>query len=347
MKLRHNKNKRVFMTKKVTIGSYIKFSDSCKRDGLANYSEQGRFWDVHRSQADDVQKIYNQELEFQRLAQRIGNCSGILRFSQIDDDETGKKKLKLRLQEAHFCRVRHCPVCQWRRSLMWQARFYSALPAIIKEYPKARFLFLTLTVKNCHIEDLSDTLRIMNSGWQRLKDRKEFKSVLGWIRSTEVTKGKDGSAHPHFHILLMVPPSWFTHSYVKKSRWAELWAYCARLDYSPVVDIRTVKNCVPEASSGLTEGLKAAVAETLKYSVKPSDMIEDNNWFLQMTKQVHRKRFIASGGVLKNILRESQETNEDLIFADNLNEISDRSRIAFNWRQSEKCYRRFEQGDII
>nr|CAN86933.1 replicase-like protein [Escherichia sp. Sflu5] len=145
----------------------------------------------------------------------------------------------------------------------------------------------------------------------------------------------------------MVPPSWFTHSYVKKSRWAELWAYCARLDYSPVVDIRTVKNCVPEASSGLTEGLKAAVAETLKYSVKPSDMIEGNNWFLQMTKQVHRKRFIASGGVLKNILRESQETNEDLIFADNLNEISDRSRIAFNWRQSEKCYRRFEQGDII
>nr|WP_011167214.1 protein rep [Zymomonas mobilis]CAB51899.1 Rep-like protein [Zymomonas mobilis subsp. mobilis ATCC 10988] len=149
---------------------------------------------LHRSQADDVQKIYNQELEFQRLAQRIGNCSGILRFSQIDDDETGKKKLKLRLQEAHFCRVRHCPVCQWRRSLMWQARFYSALPAIIKEYPKARFLFLTLTVKNCHIEDLSDTLRIMNSGWQRLrlKDRKEFKWLLGWIRSTEVTKGKDG-----------------------------------------------------------------------------------------------------------------------------------------------------------
>ncbi|WP_170869787.1 protein rep, partial [Shigella sonnei] len=27
---------------------------------------------------------------------------------------------RLRLREAHFCRVRHCPVCQWRRSLMWQ-----------------------------------------------------------------------------------------------------------------------------------------------------------------------------------------------------------------------------------
>ncbi|MDI4746156.1 protein rep, partial [Salmonella enterica subsp. enterica serovar Kentucky] len=40
-----------------------------------------------------------------------------------------------------------------------------------------------------------------------MKDRKEFKPVQGWIRTTEVTRGRDGSAHPHFHTLMMVPPS--------------------------------------------------------------------------------------------------------------------------------------------
>ncbi|MDK7012116.1 protein rep, partial [Escherichia coli] len=90
---------------------------------------------------------------------------------------------------------------------MWQARFYQSLPKIVAEYPDARWLFLTLTVRNCPITELGDTLTVMNAAFQRLKDRKEFRGVLGWVRTTEVTRGKDGSAHPHFHTLLMVSPS--------------------------------------------------------------------------------------------------------------------------------------------
>ncbi|MDK6280879.1 protein rep, partial [Escherichia coli] len=100
---------------------------------------------------------------------------------------------RLRLRDARFCRVRHCPICQWRRSLMWQARFYQSLPKIVAEYPDARWLFLTLTVRNCPITELGDTLTVMNAAFQRLKDRKEFRGVLGWVRTTEVTRGKDGS----------------------------------------------------------------------------------------------------------------------------------------------------------
>ncbi|MDK7192887.1 protein rep, partial [Bifidobacterium sp. UMB1197] len=87
---------------------------------------------------------------------------------------------------------------------MWQARFYQALPKIVADYPSSRWLFLTLAVRNCAIDDLGETLTAMNSAFQRLKDRKEFAPVQGWIRATEVTRGKDGSAHPHFHCLLMV-----------------------------------------------------------------------------------------------------------------------------------------------
>ena len=57
-------------------------------------------------------------------------------------------------------------------------------------------MFLTLTVRNCAIEELGETLSRMNTAFQRLKDRKEFRPVQGWIRTTEVTRGSDGSAHP-------------------------------------------------------------------------------------------------------------------------------------------------------
>ena len=57
---------------------------------------------------------------------------------------------------------------------MWQARFYQSLPRIVADYPDARWMFLTLTVRNCAIGELGETLNRMNAGFQRLKDRKEF-----------------------------------------------------------------------------------------------------------------------------------------------------------------------------
>ena len=218
------------------------------------------------------------------------------------------------------------------------------------EHPKARWLFLTLTVRNCPITELGETLTAMNAAWQRLKDRKEFRPVLGWVRTTEVTRGKDGSAHPHFHALLMVPPSMFAKNYVKQARWVELWQEAMRLDYAPVVDVRAVKSKAPKEGQTEAEAaaaaLQNAVAETLKYSVKPSDMTDDPAWFLEMTKQVHKRRFVATGGALKDVLRVEEETDEDLTLADGPAPIEDDgSRLAFNWRSDERRYRRFPQRD--
>ncbi|MCG9116997.1 protein rep [Laribacter hongkongensis] len=313
-----------------------------ERDGLTDFSPKDAPWDTHRAQAQDVGGIYAASDEFERYAARIGLCSGVLRFGWIPDTETGELALKLR--EARFCRVRHCPVCQWRRSLMWQARFLQSLPDLMTGHPSARWIFLTLTVRNCQISELADTLKAMNDAWNRLRLRKEFAPVLGWIRATEVTRGRDGSAHPHFHALLMVPPSMFTTHYVKQSRWIELWRDCARLDYLPVVNVKTVK---AKPGNAPETALRAAVAETLKYSVKPDDMTADADWFLEMTRQVHKKRFIASGGALKDVLRVDDEADKDLALAgDSASAEDDGTRLAFNWREHERRYRRFKGGDV-
>lgn len=321
------------------------------RDGLTDYSAKDAPWDVHRGQSDDVGWIYASVVEFERYAARMADCGGVLRFGWSTAPETGETALRLR--EAHFCRVRHCPVCQWRRSLMWQARFHQSLPKIAQEHPKARWVFLTLTVRNCSIAELGETLTAMNAGWQRLKDRKEFKPVLGWVRTTEVTRGEDGSAHPHFHALLMVPPSWFRgQTYVKQSRWVELWRDCMRLDYAPVVDVRAVKAAIPEGTQSSLDAmgfaLQRAVAETLKYSVKPADMTADAEWFLELTRQAHKRRFVATGGALKNVLRVEEETDTDFVMADGPAEgEDDGSRIGFTWRTSERKYRRSPKTDRL
>lgn len=314
---------------------------------LTDYSPTDAPWDTHRGQADDVGMIYASAVTFERYAARMAQCGGLLRFGWVELPHAGVSVLRLR--EAHFCRVRHCPVCQWRRSLMWKARFYQSLPKIVQEHPKARWLYLTLTVRNCSIEHLGDTLTAMNAGWQRLIKRSDFAPVLGWIRTTEVTRGKDGSAHPHFHALLMVPSGWFSgQSYVKQSRWIELWAACMRLEYLPSVDVRVVKNLAPEASQEVSEVLRKAVAETLKYSVKPADMTSDDAWFLELTRQTHKKRFIAAGGALKDVLKLEQESNHDLIVTegDHQGEPSTEDPLlAFSWQETERRYRRAANAD--
>ena len=295
---------------------------------LSDISAQDKPWDKHRAFADRVEGFYVGS-EFCRYSQRIHDCSELLKFGLIlGDDEA----LKLKLRTAKFCRLRHCPVCQWRRSLMWKAKAYKVLPKIVATFPEHRWLFVTLTLKNTPITELKETLKAMNKGFQRLSQLKSFPAI-GWLRSTEVTKGRDGNAHPHFHCLLLVPRSYFGRNYVKQSEWVSMWRGSMRLDYDPILDVRSVK-----------EGSKPMelVPELLKYCVKESDLVADREWFLELTRQMHKMRAIATGGVLKDYLKELEEEPADLIGDSESGEV-DEASLYFGWKRKEKKYRMVDQ----
>jgi plasmid rolling circle replication initiator protein Rep len=293
---------------------------------LSDLSPGDKPWDKHRKFADRVQSHYNGS-EFQAYSNRVQECSQLIGFG-LTMQENNSPKLKL--QTAKFCRVRHCPVCQWRRSLMWKAKAYKILPRIVEAYPSYRFLFLTLTIKNTDITTLKQTLKGMNSGFQRLSQLKLFPAI-GWLRSTEVTRGRDGNAHPHFHCLLLVPSSYFGNKYLKQSDWVSMWRKSMRLDYNPVLDIQAVKN-------GSTP--MELIPELLKYCTKESDMVADRLWFLELTRQMFRVRSIATGGVLKQYLKELEEDPEDLIGEGDLDPDREKDlELFFGWRRNEKRYR--------
>lgn len=226
---------------------------------------------------------------------------------------------------------------------MWVARFLKAVPALKRDYPTARYIFVTLTVKNCELPELRQTLTWMNESWKRLCRRKQFPAI-GFARSTEITKGKDGTAHPHFHCLMMVKQSYFQGKYyLSQADWSELWKEALQVDYGPIVDVRAVK---PNKKLGL-EALTASVIETFKYSIKPDDLLgagtdEDKEWLLELTKQLHKTRAIALGGILKNYLSESEP--EDLLTESGDEELSEEvARLLFGWRERASRYVKLEE----
>ena len=113
-----------------------------------------------------------------------------------------------------------------------------------------------------------------------------------------------------------------------------MWRKCLRLDYDPVLDVQAIK----KGSQPMQ-----LVPELLKYCTKESDMTVDREWLLELTRQMHKLRAIATGGVLKEYLKALEDEPEDLIHVDSEEEAiateEDETHLYFGWKPREKKYR--------
>lgn len=313
-----------------SVVSSVSFSNDASNSttALSDLSERDRVWDSHRANSDKVASHYR-GTEFERYAERIHFCSEFLDFRLVPDHDSS---YRLKLAAARFCHCRQCIVCSWRRSLAMKARAYKTLPKIVADYPTARYLFLTLTVKNCAITDLRETLKWMNQSFSRMTKLKDWQA-LGYLRTTEVTRGRDGcSAHPHFHCLLMVKASYFGRNYVSQSEWIELWKKSLRADYNPILDVQALKT---ESS------LVGLLAEIIKYQCKPNDLVlSEREWFLELTRQLHRTKAIAFGGIFKEYFRELDEkvSDEEMLGLTDRPDEVDEGHLYFAWKRRHKKY---------
>lgn len=219
----------------------------------------------------------------------------------------------------------------------------------MKRYPKGRFLFLTLTIKNVSGEELNQSVSEVGRAFNRLmKYKKIGKNVLGYLRATEVTySDKHENYHPHLHVLLFVKSTYFARKdeYLTQEEWTKLWAKAMKLDYTPIVDIRTVK-------ARQSKSLKSAIIETAKYPVKPFDVDTEEVSLLtetdkeriteDLTNGLHRKRQIGFGKLFKEIkaeleLDDIEEGNLVQTGAEEKTETAGREIVAF-WNWDRKNY---------
>ena len=295
---------------------------------LSDISPKHAVWDTTKGNADTLAKVYDTAADLEQYGRKMRTCSEVLILNAHATPEGEAFK-------AHSakCRLRHCPICQRARAVRLVTGMQNGLAPLIEQHPKHRWLFLTLTVRNCEIHELRQTLRHMRESWVRLTKRKEFGIVDGWIRSTEVTQGEDGPmrAHPHFHALLFVPPSYFGKGYIKHEQWVSLWQDAARLDYAPSVNVKPVK----ALEGGLLEVIKTAA-----YSVKASEIEAAPAWFLEYHRQTHKLRFFATGGEVKKFLTIDEEPADDITDCEPADNTETGRRILFNWQRPVKRYRK-------
>lgn len=302
---------------------------------LSDYSPKDAKWDTQRATVQHMSEFLFQVQRFERWAERMDGCARTLGFGELVDMETGE--IKPKLVNTFFCHCRHCQLCDGRKALVRMGRFRQQLPKIEQEHPRARWILLTLTVPNPPVTELRATLQAMSKAWQRFSQRKQFKPVLGWIRATEVTqeKHRKNYAHPHFHVLMLVPQSMFGKNYVKHAEWLQLWRDCYRDQSITSVDVRAIKG---GAMRGAVETLKA-----FNYSMKVDDLINRTpEWILEYMEQVNHLRFMAAGGVLKDALErlEDDPTTEEMLHVDEekSGEVDEVKKF-FTWRPDEEKYR--------
>lgn len=184
----------------------------------------------------------------------------------------------------------------------WQAQ--RVVEEVIKEKPKARWLFLTLSNRNS-IDGLSmdQSIREMTKAFDKLvKYKKVNKNLIGFMRTTEVTVNKqDGSYNQHIHVLICVEPTYFKgkENYIEQAEWVQLWRRALKINYEPVAHVKAIKPNKKNDSA-----IVSAIKETSKYSVKESDYLTDEveknkEIIADLEQGLHRKRMIAYGGLLK------------------------------------------------
>lgn len=221
-------------------------------------------------------------------AARIRECASRLRT--YSDDAYGT------IVNTWYCKHRQCPICQWRKSLRYRSKFHRLLDQK-PELLEGKWLYLTLTVRNCHVDDLRATLKQMNDAFRRMGNRDFWsRNVLGAVRFTEIKdRGLDPTtAHPHFHCLLLVRPSMFAGvNYVPEEQWSSEWQQALQVAYTPHV----------KAQRFLGQGdvLKEDILKAVSYSMKPRLHTPGRNWFFTMNEQTKWMRQVESFGLLREM----------------------------------------------
>jgi plasmid rolling circle replication initiator protein Rep len=316
---------------------------------LGAVSPRDRFWDVRKADADLIARLYGMLKEFLKYSEMIYECARWLEFEIIPNHNTGE--CSFRLRSARFCRKKWCPVCIWRRRLLLLARFLKRVEA--DDFPKGRWALITFTVENVPLEQLRATLDEMDEALRKMIRHKGWQA-LGWIKSTEVTRAKNNLCHPHTHLLLYLPHSYFSrrNRYINKRGWSEMFGNALGADYLPIVNVRIFKEKRIKKNG---EIIILGPVEIFKYAVKGCDLIgtkkkpglirkgkrKDAEWFAEFTRQMHRYHLIAAGGILKSVFKEEKENNNDLLRPGETTseEIEELKRCCwFLWRQYKQRY---------
>jgi plasmid rolling circle replication initiator protein Rep len=259
-----------------------------------------------------------QEVLDKKQLERYHNCATYLKYIIVKDD---KENLIEKLIAANFCKSRWCSVCNWRRSLKYRGILNKRIIKVKENY-NAKFIFITLTIKNTYYKNLKKDLKLILKAFSKLFKYllRKNRGILGYVRSLEFTIQKSDIEYInlHIHVLVAVTTSYFNKNYnlyLNQREWSRLWQKYLGVNYTPVVDVRVVKK--RKKSDYSVEEL--VVFEVIKYVLKDTDILRlQKEKRLDIFKELYQSfknvRNLGFGGVFapKNF-KQKEENEEDLI----------------------------------
>ncbi len=264
----------------------------------------------------------------EKKAQDVASCGNYMEMGKTAGG-------RIFLAHACFCHDRLCPLCSSRKAVNMARELSYILDDVEVDHPNVRYVFLTLTMRNCSGNELPERLKLLTKAWWKLYHHRDFeRAVNGWFRSIEITRKMKNPPelkyHPHIHAVLAVLPEYFDKKstlYLNQQWWIEHWQRALGADYAPTVDIRRAymkpeKRAYYEAMGKSSE--YGAAVEAAKYPVKDSDYINSRlpeaeavQVVMEYAAATRGRRFTAFGGWLKESARKlklerDSDSDEDL-----------------------------------
>ncbi|MBQ2202349.1 MAG: protein rep [Clostridia bacterium] len=239
-------------------------------DGILDYVTSAEYY---KRKSNQLSVIFENSSLLHDYGSKLYACGSFLGFAWDADAS------RVTLSRSNFCRVRFCPMCQWRRSRRLAVDLADLWADLISD--GYDFLHVVLTVKNTGADDLKDTIDGMQKAYRNMLHDPALIAWKGALRFLEVTysEGSD-TYHPHFHSLVIVRKSYYhSRHYVSTDALRELWKKYLRSDYLP--------QCY------ISKADTHAINEVAKYCVKPFDL-ECDDW--KTERKVYETLYFALHG---------------------------------------------------
>lgn len=263
---------------------------------------------VNRSERKKVALLISDKLknigEYQR-ATRMKNCSDFI--TVVWCPSCGHNHV----QSVNLCRDRACPICGAKLSRKRYNEMIQCMDYIIAAYgDNIKAYFLTLTLKNVSINQLSSTLSNMLKAYKAMQRTKCLNRAIGWARNLEITYNRQyNTYHPHLHVILLFDKSYNPdeHSIMKA------WQHQLGIEYEPIINLIECYNKHEQADNYDGIIIAGACAEASKYLHKSAQMLSipdrDFKTYLSSIKGV---RFTGYGGVIKTTRSKLGMKNEEI-----------------------------------
>jgi hypothetical protein len=208
------------------------------------------------------------------------------------------------------------------------ARFFNNLPALMEQYPNHCWYFVTLTIHDCHVNEVGQTLSMLNKAFQRLLQGDKFsryfkqksKEECGYYKILEVSQADFSHlCRPHIHAIFHLPKkSSYSRNYISQNTLINLWNTALNInndEYKYVKDVTIERINYKDNHEQIIN-----ICNVSSYMIRNKlDLLRDKDFTLEYLRQIHAKNLCSSGGTLKGINKNNSNYVKEEMDSDNIN----------------------------